>query len=172
MKRRFAAVLLLAVLLAGCKQSQVTQTLQAVVAAASAVLPVLFATSTVPVPPAIQAAILNYLQGIGKAAREATDILESYATPAEKGTRIAALFAAVSAPRLPAGTPAEVARTVMAVTQAVADFLAIIGHGKLSPRAAKGPPPKTQDITAGDRQALPGIRADAERLLRETASKR
>ena len=110
----FAAVLIMLGLTA-CSQSQVTETLDLVIAAADAAVSVL--------APGTAALITPYLSEVSAAVDFATTELASDDSAAIKAAKIAQQFATIAAPNLPPGTAQVIVQAVAAVGKAVITFL-------------------------------------------------
>jgi len=120
MTRVLASVVLIGALLfeTACGQSQVTETLALVVAAASAAIDV--------ADPALAPVVAPYLTGVTNAVDFAATELASTDTDAVKAAKIAQEFASVAAPNLPPGTALTIVTVIGAVATAVKNFLGTV----------------------------------------------
>ena len=154
--------MLVAALFTTACQSQVTTTLDLVVAAADAAVTALQATDQL--PPGSAALLNTYLSDVTAAVDYATAELASADTPAVMASKITAEFAAIAVPQLPPGVAAAVGVTIQAVANAVAKFLSSI---QATAAALTATPDGARaffasgklKLTRGDRAALPKIRA-------------
>jgi hypothetical protein len=74
------------------------------------------------IPPAIVTMVSSYLGGVSQAITEASTILQSTQTPAQKAVAIAAAFAGIVAPLVPSQYSA-LAAAIAKIVQYVANFL-------------------------------------------------
>lgn len=164
---RYISILLVAaLLLMGCQASQFVSNLDRVVSTASAVLPVLSATSNL--SPETTRQILAYLALVHQASVQAALILASNDTLIVKNLKVAAAFASIAngCNCLPAGTPQNVLVVVQGVVAAVQLFLANFSSPSPSPGAPGVIPPANIKVTGIDRGRLKtiGDKAQAELL--------
>lgn len=163
----FIPLLVSLLILQGCAIS-VTSTLQLVIAAAEAAIPV--------IDPAAASVAMPYLKAVSQAVSFASTELASADTSAVKAEKIITQFATIAAPNLPPGISQTIVSAVLAVTSAVGNFLATIQTAappavaatavRISGRAAPKPTavPKQITVSAKDQQALLAIRARADAL--------
>lgn len=155
MKKRIATCIMLILVMMGCTRNQAISDLEIVLAGIEAALPVISVAANV--NPSTQQVIATYLQAVSTATMEASAILDSPGTAAQKAAQITALFAGIAAPTLSPGTAQSVILAVQVVAQSVSKFLADIrptlGSGKM--QAVVISP------TAGEHKLLMGIRVRA-----------
>ena len=138
--RSFAAcvAIVLCIALAGCSTATVITDLQVALDAISVALPILGGLTGI--PPDVSTAVTSYVTAANSALGQASTILAGTGTDAEKAAAIAAAFAGIAAPVVPAQYVA-LASLVQTVAQDVAAFLASV-PGATSPQvlnAAKSP---------------------------------
>jgi hypothetical protein len=119
LKASLAVVLVLA--LVGCGTSTVISNLQLAIDAVTAGLPII--ANLTGVPPATVAQVTQYLNDVNTALGDASLILSATATDAQKAAKIAADFAAIVKPDVPAQYQA-ILGLVATIAQDVAQFLA------------------------------------------------
>lgn len=145
--------------LPGCGISNVTTTLQLVIAAAEAAVGVLGSTGTI--PPGTATLALNYLSAVSQATSFAATELASTDSSVMKAEKIIAKFASIAAPNLPAGTPQTILAVIQAVVQAVTNFLTSIQPAVPPGGAAIG---KNISISSQDRTTLTQIKGRSDAL--------
>lgn len=164
-----AAILAGTLALASCSQSQVTVTLDLVVTAADVAVSTLQSTGAL--PPGTATVIQGYLGSVTTAVSFATTELASADTGAVKASKIAAEFAMLAVPNLPAGTPQVIGETLQAVASAIANFLAtlptVAGTGPLVAKAdGTAAPTKAQvKIAQGQLDKIAGHNAKVRAKL-------
>lgn len=152
----FIALLLVgALMLTSCGQSSITKELQLVIAGVEAVLPLIPG-----VTPDAAVKINTYLSAVSDGAEYATVELASADSEILKASRIAAKFASIAAPVLPAGTAQAILTDIENVAAAVQRFLSVIQAAPVTARAAGQP----VQLTKGDLAALPKLHARAVAL--------
>ena len=153
--RTFLMILLIvALLMAGCKSSTIISSLEAAVTAAEIAIPVIGAATGL--NPNTSAAIVTYLQQVNIAAAQAATILAGAGSSAQKAAQIVQAFAKIAAGCncVPPGTPQEVVSVVNAVAQAVLNF---ISNFPVTPA-----PPPVIKVSPESRAKLASIRLRAE----------
>jgi len=155
-----AVILLLA--LTGCSPGPLIGSLEAVVIAAEAAIPIIAAAAGL--PPQTTALIIGFLDLVLKAADQATTILAGPGTTAEKSAAIIAAFSSLAqgCNCLPAGTPQVVVNVIDAVAKAIAQFLTHFAPKQGVTGAAI---PATIKIGRADRAALAKILTRAEQNM-------
>jgi hypothetical protein len=111
----------LILILSGCSTSQVLSNLQIALDAVSVALPILAGLTGVPAP--VVAAVESYVQATNTALGQASTILAGAGTDAQKAAQIAAAFAAIAVPVVPAQY-AVLVQLVATLAADVAQFLA------------------------------------------------
>jgi hypothetical protein len=158
-KRAFIVSILVLVLLgtSGCGVSAISL-LSGVVSTVEATFPVIAAA--VGLDPATTQLISTYLAGVSTAVEQTATILASSATAAQKALEIAAAFAAVPIPNLPAGTVSTVVAVVQAVITAVENFLKATVPAS-GPTASRKPTVSLGKLSTSDQTALIAIQQRA-----------
>lgn len=133
-RRSTAAIAaLLTLSLAGCSTSTVITDLQVALDAVTVALPVIGGLTGVPAD--VSQAVTKYVTATNQALGEASTILDSAGTDASKATAIAAEFAGIAVPVLPAQY-ASIAQLVATIAADVAAFLGSVpGLGTAKARA-------------------------------------
>lgn len=131
-------------ILSACGASQVITDLELAVDAAAVALPLIGPSAGL--PPALQAQIQGYLTATSMACGQAADILAGPGTDAAKGAEIAAVFAGIAVPAVPAQYQG-IASAVQQVAVLVAKFLGGLPVASTQPLAVRAP---------GSRPAVPG----------------
>lgn len=161
---RFPVVILIALLVsAACSQSQILSSLRGVVIAAEMALPILGPASGLPPSTIITAG--RWLQGVGKAAAEWSDILAGPGSAAEKSARIAQAGAAIAkgCNCIAPGAPTQFVNVMNAVSSAVLKFLGYFpAPGPLT--AAARPVPEIV-IKPADNKELAELRQRSEAII-------
>jgi len=139
--------------LCGCK-SNVTTTLQIVVAAAEAAVGTLEATRNL--SPEAGVKINAYLTSVSQATSFAATELATADTSQVKALKISQQFASIAPPNLPAGPPQTVLAVVQSVTGAVLSFLQTIQPAQASNVQVK--------ITTADITVLKDVDARAQHV--------
>jgi hypothetical protein len=140
----------------GCTSNQIIAALTGVVSAVEVVFPVI--ASEAGLPADVTNRVSVYLAAVSDASGKASDILASTDSPTAKALEITALFAGVTAPDLPPGTPQNIARAVVAVTQAVAAFLKNFANSQGARVLSAAPPVQ---VKASDKKQLAKIKERA-----------
>lgn len=149
--------------LIGCTGEQITVTLEAAIHATEIALPLIAAAGNV--SPGLVSQMENYLVAVDDAASRSTVILDDQTlTPAQRASELTALFAAASAPDLPAGTPQAVANAIAGVAHAVTQFL-------LQVQTVRAQVQLPRHVMAFDAKTQPAPRLSPDKLrkLRERA---
>jgi len=163
MKLRSALVIPLVFALLACSSNQVITDLELAVDAVEVALPLIGPSAGLPAD--LEAQIEKYLSATGTAVAQASDILAGSNTDAQKAAAIAAAFAGIAVPIVPARYQG-IASAVQRVAVLVANFLVSL------PTAAPNPNVRTQDVggavsskrtpvSSSDRQRLAQIKAKA-----------
>ena len=154
-------ILVLVLITVGCQTSSSTQNLQAIVALAAGVTPLIASASGA--PPEVIVQIETYLITVNTAVSQATPILASTTlTQAQKAAQITALFAAIAVPNLPPGTPQNIAVAVTGVANAVAVFLMEFQPQPVAPASPKLVMKGATKVSATDIKVLAKIQEKAE----------
>lgn len=164
--RSLAIVILAACLiLAGCATSPIA-ILEITITAVEAALPLIGPTAGV--DPATLAVVSAYLGAVSSAISQASDILASGATAAEKAAEITQAFAGLAVPLVPPQDQALVS-AVQKVAACVAELLTstVASTPKSSMAAARAVRP----LSASDRQKLTDIKARATAVRLKLAGK-
>jgi hypothetical protein len=143
-----ALMLALCLILSGCTTSQVVNNLQVALDAITVALPILGSVVAVPAP--LIALVENYATQANTALGEASTILAGAGTDAEKAALIAAAFAKLGVPDVPAQF-AAIANLVSTIAGDIAQFLGSL-PGKLA--VARGVTPHTTVFSAADLRKL------------------
>jgi len=148
--------------LAGCSPGPLIGSLEAVVIAAEAAIPIIAAAAGL--PPQTTTLIVGFLELVLKAADQATTILAGPGTTAEKSAAIIAAFSnlAQGCNCLPAGTPEVVVNVIDAIAKAIAQFLT---HFAPKPGLTGSAVAPVIKIGRADRAALAKIRTRAEQNM-------
>ncbi len=171
--RDFVAILLVLILsfwMTACGSSTLIRNLELVSSTAAVVVPLIFATGTVPIDPATRALIIAYLNAVNTATIQAGTELQSNDTKQLKATKIVGYFATAIAPNLPTGIPQTVAAAINAVAKAVADVLAQLQPGGAVARSGTGKALVSSgavpsSLSAADKEALARTIARAQDSL-------
>jgi len=148
-----------------CSQSQVTETLALVTAAADAAVGVL--------APGTQALVVPYLNEVTSATDFAVTELQSTDAPGVKAAKIAAQFASVVAPQLPPGTASTIVLAVGAVGKAITAFLATLNPAATTAaHALTLSKTKTLKLSGADKKALSDIKTKNDVVKLKLASKK
>jgi hypothetical protein len=118
---KIALVAFLIVCLMGCGQTTVIQNLQITLDAITAAFPIIAGLTTI--PPATVTDVETYLDATNTALAQASTILAGPGTDAQKAAQIAAAFAAIAQPVVPAQY-ASIVTLIGTVAKDVATFLA------------------------------------------------
>jgi hypothetical protein len=159
MTRRILPIFALCLLSCG-QQSQVTITLQAVLAAAQVVIPLIPGVS-----PQWQTQLRTYLSAVSDGVSQTTVILASNDAPSVQASKILMMFRSIAVPVLSPSTPPKVMIAISAVVEAVQAFLAVV-----APIAKAVTSQQRLTLTPGDLSALPKI-GKAAVALKERAAK-
>lgn len=163
-KHQFAAAVLVAVAAGaflGCGTSQVIGNLELAVDAVSVALPLIGPAAGLPAD--LQAQIQQYLAATNTAIGQASVILSSPASDAAKAAEIAAAFAGVAVPAVPAKYQG-IASAVQQVAVLVSKFLAGLPVASTQPLAVRAhaaivaTPGKTTPFSISDQKRLLNIR--------------
>jgi len=125
-----AIVLAALLILSACSTSQVIANLQIALDAVAAGLPIL--SGITGVPPAVVSDVETYATATNQALGQASTILAGSGTDAQKAAQIAAAFAGITAPVVPAQY-AAIANLVATVAKDVAAFLSSVPSGGSAP---------------------------------------
>jgi hypothetical protein len=151
--RHYAAIAALLILsLVGCTTSQVVSDLQIALDAITVALPILGTLTGVPAD--VSTAVTNYATAANQALGQAATILDGPGTDAEKAAAIAAAFAGIAAPVVPAQY-AALAQLVGTIAAEVAAFLGSVpGLGTAQERASAAKSPHTTKWSLDERIKL------------------
>lgn len=152
--RSFAAcvAIVLCIALAGCSTATVITDLQVALDAISVALPILGGLTGI--PPSVSTAVTAYVTAANEALGQASTILSGPGTDAEKAAAIAAAFAGIAVPVVPAQY-AALASLVQTIAQDVAAFLASVpGTATPAARAAFSKSPHTTTWSFDERLQL------------------
>jgi hypothetical protein len=144
-----AAILILC--LVACTTSQVITNLQIALDAVTAALPILASVTGVPAGTVMQ--VETYVTATNAALGEASTILAGSGTTAEKAAQIAAAFATIAAPVVPAQFD-SLAALVATLAGDVAAFLASVPGTPAAATVAHTPHATTLILSSQDKDAL------------------
>ena len=130
------ALLVLALVLSGCTSNQVITSLEVAVQAVTVALPVLSALGGI--PPDLANASVSYASAVNQALSQASQILDSTGTDAEHAALIAAAFAGIAVPVVPAQYQA-LASVIQALATDVAHFLGGLPGASIAMARTSGP---------------------------------
>lgn len=169
MKYAVSILLVLVLALAGCSSDQTINALDLTVDAVSAALPLLAPSAGIPA--ALTSQLQGYLGATSTAIASASDILAGPGTDGEKAAQIAASFAGIAAPSVPAQYQG-IANAVQQVALMVAKFLADLPPASPAAAVAKpagsssflapAPKSKTTKFSAAQKKKLAEIKAKAQ----------
>jgi len=149
-------MLVLALPLVGCSQSEVTTSIDAAITAVQVALPILSAAG---VPPDVIQTAATWLNGASNALNGVLAELDSQDSAAVQAAKITQLLSAYTSANLPPGTPQIVAQALNAVAAAIAQVLQNFPKAKALPTAGK--PYKLSDADrrelSADKEKLAGI---------------